>query len=55
VQQESSLGGNIEALGLVGYDQANGRGIYTVLPVDRNARDIDATRWRMQLGARYAF
>jgi hypothetical protein len=55
VQRASSLGGNIEALGLVGYDEAKGRGIYTALPVDRNARDIEATRWRMQLGARYAF
>jgi hypothetical protein len=38
-----------------GYDQANQRVIYNFLPVDRRARDDDATRWRMQFGARYAF
>ncbi len=31
---------------------ANQRG---VLGVDRNVRDDGATRWRMQLGARYRF
>jgi hypothetical protein len=38
-----------------GYDQAKQRGIYNFLPPDRRARDNEATRWRMQLGARYAF
>ena len=39
----------------VGYDQANQRGMYNFYPPDRKARDEEATRWRMQLGARYAF
>ena len=30
-------------------------GEYLFYPPDRKARDDDATRWRMQLGARYAF
>jgi hypothetical protein len=47
--------GDPEVLELVGYDQANGRGVYRVLPEDRNSRDDEATRWRMQLGARYTF
>jgi hypothetical protein len=47
--------GDPEVLELVGYDQANERGVYNVLPVDRNVRDDGATRWRMQLGARYTF
>jgi carboxypeptidase family protein/TonB-dependent receptor-like protein len=47
--------GDPEMLMLVGYDQANQRGIYSVIPVDRNTRDDGATRWRMQLGARYTF
>jgi hypothetical protein len=47
--------GDPEILELVGYDQANQRGIYNVIPVDRNTRDDGATRWRMQLGARYTF
>jgi hypothetical protein len=42
-------------LGLRGYDQANQRGIYEFYGVDRRSRDEEATRWRMQLGARYAF
>lgn len=42
-------------LKLVGYDQANQRGVYGFQPSDRNYRDIEATRWRMQLGARYTF
>ena len=42
-------------LALIDYDQANQRGKYFFLPPDRKARDDDATRWRMQLGARYAF
>ena len=44
-----------QILELIGYDQANQRGIYNFFPPDRKARDDDATRWRMQLGARYAF
>jgi hypothetical protein len=42
-------------LELTGYDQANQRGKYDFFPPDRRARDDYATRWRMQLGARYAF
>ena len=51
---ESFLG-DVTALSLVGYDQANARGVYNVVAVDRRARDIEGTRWRMQLGARYTF
>jgi hypothetical protein len=51
----ASFQGDPEILELIGYDQANGRGIYNVFPVDRNVRDDGATRWRMQLGARFVF
>ncbi len=51
----ATLQGDAEILELVGYDQVNGRGIYSFLPVDRNVRDDGATRWSMQLGARYTF
>jgi Carboxypeptidase regulatory-like domain len=50
-----ALAGGVELLELVGYDQARGRGIYKVLPVDRNVTDTEATRWRLQLGAKYSF
>jgi hypothetical protein len=46
---------NTALLHLVGYDEANDRGIYETLPMDRNVRDNEATRWRLQLGARYTF
>jgi hypothetical protein len=42
-------------LELVGYDPVNGRGIYVFDTRDPNVRDNEATRWRMQLGARYMF
>jgi hypothetical protein len=42
-------------LELVGYDAVNGRGIYVFDTRDPNVRDNEATRWRMQLGARYTF
>jgi len=46
---------NTELLELVGYDLPNGRGVYNVLPVDRNTVDAEATLWRVQRGARYTF
>ena len=42
-------------LELVGYDAVNGRGIYVFEIRDPNVRNHEATRWRMQLGARYTF
>jgi hypothetical protein len=42
-------------LALVGYDQARRRGVYSRVPTGRNRVDLDASRWRMQLGARYTF
>ena len=47
--------GDAEILWLVGYDEVHERGIYSFVPVDRNVRDDGATRWSMQLGARYNF
>jgi hypothetical protein len=42
-------------LNLVGYDEARGRGIYDFSPRDPSRRDDEATRYRVQLGARYTF
>lgn len=50
-----SFQGDPEVLELVGYDQANARGIYRFYPVDRRVRDDGASRWRVQLGAAYKF
>jgi hypothetical protein len=42
-------------LELVGYDDANGRGVYRWLGPRRGVVDEGATRWSMQLGARWSF
>jgi len=55
VRRAGSLAGDVQLLTLVGYDQARQRGIYDVIRPGRDSRDDDATRWRLQLGARYTF
>ena len=50
-----SVLGSVTMLHLAGYDQANQRGVYDVVRVDRRARDFEGTRWRLQLGARYTY
>jgi hypothetical protein len=49
------LQGQPQLLQLVGWDPSRERGIYHVLPPDRRFRDDPATRWRIQLGARWTF
>jgi hypothetical protein len=48
-------GNRVSLLQLVGYDEANGRGIYEVLEPQRNETDVFATFWELHLGARYTF
>jgi outer membrane receptor protein involved in Fe transport len=50
--------GGIEHTGLfrlIGYDPGRARGIYTVQVPRLRVLDVDGSRWRMQLGARYTF
>ena len=49
------FGGRVPLLDLAGYDAANGRGIYNVEEVPQRELDVPATRWRVQLSARYTF
>ncbi len=49
------FGGRVPLLDLVGYDAANGRGIYRVQGTPRHEVDVPATRWHVQLSARYTF
>jgi len=42
-------------LRLTGYDQVNSRGIYDLSIPQKDRVDINATRWKMQLGAKYTF
>jgi len=48
-------GNRVSLLRLVGYDVVNSRGTYHVLDPRRHELDVDGTRWRMQLSARYTF
>jgi hypothetical protein len=48
-------GNRASLLDLVGYDVDRGRGIYRVLAPRQRELDVDATRWRLQLSARYLF
>ena len=40
---------------LVGYDTANGRGVYALVPIYRDQIDTEASRWRLQLGGTLSF
>jgi hypothetical protein len=42
----------ISLVQLEGMDVARSRGIYELIPVERNHVDVEASRWRMQLGVR---
>ena len=45
----------VALLRLVGYDNPNGRGVYELAPVYRRQIDLEASRWRLQLGATLSF
>jgi hypothetical protein len=47
-------GSGVSLLQLAGYDSINDRGVYHVIPVDARAIDRGASRWRLQVGARYS-
>ena len=50
------LGGHgVGLLRLVGYDDPNGRGVYELAPVYHRQIDLEASRWRFQLGATLSF
>ena len=51
----SAGGENVPLLKLRGQDAANGRNQYEVTLPPTNVINIEASRWRLQLGARYAF
>lgn len=49
------FGGRVPLLDLVGYHVANGRRIYSVQDTPRHEVEVPATRWHVQLSARYTF
>jgi hypothetical protein len=49
------LGASVQMLRLRGYDAANQRGIYSLMPVVRNRVLEDASRCQAVLSARYRF
>lgn len=46
---------SVPLLKLVGWDAANGRGVYMLELPQRGLAEDAPSRWRMQLGARYSF
>ena len=46
---------NIAILGRTGYNAAAGRGIYSLLLPTLNAVQVQASRWKLELGGRYNF
>jgi hypothetical protein len=49
------LGNTVGLLDFVGYDTANGRGVYGPVPVDRRQIDAGGSRWRIHLNATLNF
>jgi hypothetical protein len=49
------VGNTVPLLDLLGYDVAKARGVYTFLQVKRSEIDLEASRWRLQLGASFSF
>lgn len=52
---DTTTGPSVRMLRLRGWDATNARGIYQFTPPARGVPDVVASRWRMQLGARYDF
>ena len=55
VRQTPADAGSVALMNLVGYDALNERGVYEVLEVFRREIDVEASRWRLQLGATLFF
>jgi hypothetical protein len=51
----SDVGNAVRLLRLVGYDTPNSRGVYEFIPVARRQIDVDASRWRLQLGVTLSY
>jgi len=52
---DTTIGPSVRMLTLRGWDTVNGRGIYQFALPQRGVPDVVASRWRIQLGARYEF
>ena len=50
-----TFGNAVPLMELVGYDAPNGRGVYQLVPVYRRQIDVEASRWRLQLGGTLSF
>ena len=51
----TTLDPSVPMLKLAGYDAVNGRGVYQLELPPRNQILDSASRWQLQLGARYVF
>jgi hypothetical protein len=48
-------GNTVPIMDFLGWDADHGRGVYGPIPVYRREVDVEASRWRMQLGATVTF
>jgi hypothetical protein len=55
VRQTPSDAGNVALMEIVGYDAPNGRGVYAMVPASPREIDVEASRWRLQLGGTLSF
>ncbi len=54
-QTIADFGNAVPLMELVGFDVPNGRGVYQLVPVHRRRIDVNASRWRLQLGGTLSF
>ena len=54
-QTIADFGNAVPLMELVGYDAAKERGVYQLIPVYRRQIDVEASRWRLQLGGTLFF
>ena len=55
LSRDVTSGPSVPLLQLMGWDSANGRGVYQFVAPPRDVVDEASSRWRLQLGLRYGF
>jgi hypothetical protein len=55
VSRDVTSGPSVPLFQLMGWDVANGRGVYQFVAPPRDVVDETSSRWRLQLGLRYGF
>jgi hypothetical protein len=53
--QPAGAGNAVSLMEIVGYDTRKSRGVYQLVPVSRREIEVNASRWRIQLGSTLSF